>query len=382
MQVFERKILILNLLQKQPIQEETFQIGNIRFTTVEHSIGWNFEAAEAIIRNYDGYVDGFALIGIPKHIGVGKHQIHHPGYIRLLRGATKSSIYVADDLRDFFSDWTLQRVLKEQPQIFFGRKVLFQCASITSILPKIVEAGANISAADPLMISGIPLLLRGQTQMTLFFQAVRPVMGPVLFNLVNPSMGSHYSRISTTLKEWMKDCDIFVGFGFYLAAFESFDVLAGKIIMVDHVDAATRKRLESANIAQIIEFIPEQTTKDLPNFKYFPVLSAVVDQMRLFEKSTLSFSNYLLKWIERTHLTPRTLKSARGMRRKCAFIIHALKQEDLWNVKPASFMRHAPRQIRGIVEREPPIFRASTWEVSRESPARRPDRKSNVIFTA
>ena len=52
MQVFERKILILNLLQKQPIQEETFQIGNIRFTTVEHSIGWNFEAAEAIIRDY------------------------------------------------------------------------------------------------------------------------------------------------------------------------------------------------------------------------------------------------------------------------------------------------------------------------------------------
>ena len=228
-----------------------------------------------------------------------------------------------------------------------------------------------------------PLLLRGQTQMTLFFQAVRPVMGPVLFNLVNPSMGSHYSRISTTLKEWMKDCDIFVGFGSLLAAFESFDVLAGKIIMVDHVDAATRKRLESANIAQIIEFIPEQTTKDLPNFKYFPVLSAVVDQMRLFEKSTLSFSNYLLKWIERTHLTPRTLKSARGMRRKCAFIIHALKQEDLWNVKPASFMRHAPRQIRGIVEKGAAYIPCFTLgSLTGESPARRPDRKSNVIFTA
>ncbi|MBI2711234.1 MAG: hypothetical protein HYX41_00020 [Bdellovibrio sp.] len=346
----ERKIIVINFLQTLPVREERIEHPPLTFTVREHSVGWNFDAAESLIRTYDGYADGFAFSGIQKHLGVPGAYVHHPAYLRLMRMATKTPIYVADDLREFFTEWTLKKVLLEQPQIFFKKKVLFQVATASSSLGQIAESGAEILAADPLMISSTPVRLHGMSQIRLFAKVLTPFAGPITFNLVRPARYSRKQNHCSTLGNWIKEADIFVGFGNIIAAMESFEPFAGKILVVDHVDISTRKRLEEAGVAQIIDFVPESAVRSMPESKHFPVLAAVIDQTRIFENSQLGFSDYLLRWLEQTKVSPKPLKTSRGIKRRCAFIFHALTQKDLWTVPSTKPFRRAPKFIRDFAE--------------------------------
>ena len=347
----ERKIIVINFLQNLPVREEQSQHGGLHFTIREHSIGWNFDVAEGLIQTYDGYADAFAFSGIQKHLGVPGAYVHHPAYLRLMRMATKTPIYVADDLREFFTDWTLKRVLLEQPQIFFKKKVLFQMATASCSLGLIAGAGADVYAADPLMVSSTPLLLKGMKQIQLFAKVLTPVVGPITFNLVKPARYSRKQNHCSTLGNWIKESDIFVGFGNIISSMESFEPLAGKILVVDHIDNATRKRLEEAGVAQIIDFVPESAVQSMPESKHFPVLAAMIDQSRIFENSQLGFSDYLLKWLEKTKVSPKPLRTSRGIKRRCAFIFHALTQDDMWKTPNTRFFRNAPPALKDFSEK-------------------------------
>lgn len=347
----ERKIIVINFLQSQAVREERSTQDPLTFTIREHSIGWDFEAAEELIRTYDGYADAFALSGIQKHLGIPGAYVHHPAYLRLMRAATKTPIYVADDLREFFTEWTLKRVLAEQPHIFFKKKVLFQVATASSSLGMIVDAGAIIQAADPLMISGTPLRLKGMRQIRAFAKVLTPFAGPVTFNLVRPARYARKQNHCSTLGNWIREADIFVGFGNIISAMESFEPLAGKILVADHIDTPTRKRLEEAGVLQIIDFVPESAVQAMPESRHFPVLAAIIDQTRIYENSQLGFSDYLLKWLEKTKVSPKPLRTTRGITRRCAFIFHALTQDDMWKVPSTRFLRNAPPQIKNLSER-------------------------------
>ncbi len=348
----ERKIIFIDLMRYFPVREETILIDSISFTIQHHGIGWDFETAEAIMRNYDGFADGFALGGIFKYLGWQEPtRLHHPGYLRLIRAVTRTPVYVADDLRSFFSEWTLKKILLEQPQIFLNKKVLFQCATVAAIMPEMAQAGAKVQGADPLLIYGLPFLLRGITQISIFFEVLRPIVGLVLFKLVKPMSSKGSKSTTRLLKKWMSQSDILVGFGNILPRLDSFDHLSGKIIFLDSLDADTRQKLEKAGVDQIIEFVPKRTRLDMPSFNQFSVLEAVIDQTRQLQHSKLSLQDYFLKWLERTSLSPQSLRKLKGFRRKCAFIIHPLTQNDLWKVPPVRFLRDSPRIVRNALEK-------------------------------
>jgi predicted amino acid dehydrogenase len=351
MKTCERKIIVINFLQKGPIKRETVQVGPIRFSIIEHAIGWDFKTAEILMSSFDGYADGFAFTGIQKHLGIKGNQVYHPGYLRLLRFATKTPIYVAEDLRDFFSEWTLKRVLQEQPQLFFGKKVLLQCALITPVLNSLRDQDATLWFADPLMIFGVPILLRGYSHITAFNRLIQPLITPALQRSFRPAALKDCTSNLDVLSKWISKCDIFLGYGKTLSRVKNWDIFANKIILVDYVDEITRRKIEKAGSSQIIEFIPECTTLQMPAFKNFPVLEAVIDQTRIFENSKLALSEYLLKWIEKTRAAPRRLKSTKGFRRKCAFIVHPLIQEDLWKLSSTKSFAKAPVRIRNWIEK-------------------------------
>ena len=347
----ERKIIGINLLQKGPLQEENLSSGPLRFCIQEHRVGWDLDTAEAILKTYDGYADGFTLSGIFKHIGVGNDKIYHPGYVKLLRTATKTPIYTADELQGFFSEWTLKKVLQEQPQIFFGKKVLFQCATATSLLPQVIEAGGTVWAADSLYLSGIPILIRGEKNLTRFYRLFKGMIEPRRRRLTRPQSEKKLSKTHAQLTRWIEECDVFVGFGNMLASLPSFEVFKGKILILDDLDVSTRQRLERAQPAQIIEGTPESPHLHLPSFSPLPIITAMIDLNRAFENSPLSFSEYVLKWIGKRSLSPRPLRSSRGIRRRCAFIIHPLTQNDYWRSPYFKAFQKTPHFVRGAFEK-------------------------------
>jgi predicted amino acid dehydrogenase len=350
MQKPERRILFLDLSRQSAIRNEVIDTSSAQFQIQHHGIGWDLKTAEMMIRNYDGYVDAIALGGIYKHIGFSDAKIHHPGYLHLIRAATRTPIYVGGDLRSFFSEWTLKTILQEHPQFFFRKKVLFQCALLDSVLPQIVAAGAEVIAADPLLISKTPVLLRGISQIQAFFKTVKPFARPLLFKWVQPVPSSDSQQFPKVLKKWIQESDILVGFSNILPLLYndegSYEILAGKIIFTDFIDIETRSRLESAGVSQIVEFVPSQTRPELAQTSRFPILEAIVDQSRIIEGSPLSLEDYSLKWLEKMNLSPRPLRTNKGLRRKCAFILHALTQHDYWKVPALKPLKHAPASVR------------------------------------
>ncbi len=350
MQSRERKIIVLNFIKEGPVHEETIDFGGVRFSITEHPIGWDFKTAEMLIKKYDEYVDGFALSGIQKKAVIGRTSVMHPGYLMLMRVAIKAPIYLADDIRDFFADWTIQRLLKEQPQLFSSRKILFQCAMISPWLKKIGEAGGNVQGADALITTGMPLLLQGISKLERYLKTLSPVLKTTHISFINPEKQITKLKVQSTLDSWIRNCDIFIGFANLLDRMISLNALEGKILFVDYLSPNAREKLKRVNVAQVIEFIPE-----LPNIapiysKHFSLLAALIDQRKVSEDSPLSFDEYTLKWIQELNIRPNRLQSTSGVLRRCAFVIHALSQEQLFMNSNVPFMSKAPESIRNLGE--------------------------------
>jgi predicted amino acid dehydrogenase len=350
MQPRERKIIVLNFIKEGAVQEERIDFGGVRFSITEHPIGWDFKTAEMLIKKYDEYVDGFALSGVQKKAVVGRTSVMHPGYLMLMRAAIKAPIYLADDVRDFFADWTVQRLLKEQPQLFSGRRVLFQCAMISPWLKKISEAGANVQGADALITAGMPLRLNGTAKLERYLKTLSPVLKTTSVSFINPEKQISKLKVQSKLDSWIRESDIFVGFANLMDRMISLNALEGKIVFVDYLSKASREKLSKVKVAQIIEFIPE-----LPNIapmysKHFSLLAALIDQRKIAEDSPLSFDEYILKWIQELNIKPNRLQSTSGVLRRCAFVIHALSQNQLFKNGNVPFMSKAPETIRNLSE--------------------------------
>jgi predicted amino acid dehydrogenase len=342
MQTSKRKIIFLDLIQQGPFKEETVEIDQIEFTIQKFAIGNDFKTLEAIIRTYDGHVDGFAISGLHKHFGLREPKIHNPAYLQVLRIATKTPVYVADEFYSFFSQWTLKKLLLDHPQIFFGKKVLFQCANVESIVQDVKNAGGIIYAADPLFLSGIPVLLRGIGQIELFSRII---------NRLKPVPNSKQGRVAKTLDKWIANSDVLVGFRNILPLIEDFDSLKGKMILVDRVDEETRTRLEAAGVVQIIESIPKMEALRDTSLHRLPILEAIIDQTRLVAESPLSLQDHFLKWLENSHFTPKPLRHVKGLPRKCAFIFHPLTQQDFWQFKAFRPFKNSPAFVRDSFEK-------------------------------
>ena len=346
-----RKIIVINLIQEGPIAEADVLLGGIRFIIQEHRIGWDFDTAESLIGHFDGYVDGFSLSGIQKNLVAGSTRISHPGYLRLIRRSTRTPVYIADDIGDFFTEWTLQRMLREQPQIFSQKKVLFHCATASTSLQIIHEAGATVLAADPILFTGAPVILKGPKQIERFLNLMKPFVQVLALKAIKPLLNAQKAKPGRVLSEAIKSCDVFVGFGNMIPALGTLELLAGKLVLVDHLDPLLRKKLMDAGVAQVVEFIPEHPSFEGVSAKHFSVLAAVIDQTRVVEDSPLSLGDYLLQWFQKTGVSPNRLKSNRGIKRKCAFIIHPLSQKDIWKAKGGSIIEKSPEFVKSTVEK-------------------------------
>ncbi|MBY0470701.1 hypothetical protein K2X30_05985 [bacterium] len=358
-----RKILVINFLKEGPVDSEVTVFSGAEFEIVQHKIGWNFAAAEELIKRFDGYVDGISLCGLQKKASVGRHQFMHPGYLAMMKVATKTPLYLADDVRDFFADWTIQRVLKEQPQFFAGKKVLFQVGIVSSILSRVEQAGGQLYGADPLVISGIPLLLKGRLAFQTFLRTLGTSHGILSKLGIDPGRSMKNQRVLKQLDKWVRDADIFVAFNNMLDRMASLECLRGKILLVDYLNADTRARLDELDLAQIVEFTPDHPMLNPIRSRHFSVLSALIDQKRMQDDSPCGFDEYLLKWTQEQNISPKKLSSSRGVVRRCAFIVHPLSLQQLCEGSKVPFLPVAPKTVQKTaadVMGRLPIFKFGT----------------------
>lgn len=346
----ERKIVLLNMLNDDVVRERTLELGGIRFSIIEHDVGWNISAVHSLIKKYDGFADGIAISGIQKRIIAGKNTYMHPISLSLMRSAVKTPIYLADYCRELFAEWTIQKLLKEQPQFFQGKTVLFHCAVASSLLPRIADLAPRIRAADPMLLPGIPLTLTSLKQIEAYAWSAKTAGRYLIKNKVNPKIRHRADRLNHCLLGAIRDCDIFVTFSNLIEKIPDLSSLRGKIVIIDFLSDEIRARLEAAEPAQVVAFTPDSPLFDEIPFRHYSVFSALVDQIRVSQDSPLSFDEFLLRWIQEHNVKPRPFKSAKGVTRRCAFVIHPLNTSQLWQNAKMGFMLDTPRKLQKLGE--------------------------------
>ena len=349
MRLDERKIVLIDFMKEGPSEEDHILFEGLRFKIIYHRIGWDFATAEMLVRRFDGFADGIAISGIQKRVTNGKDRYLHPGYSRLMKAAARSPLYFADDVREFFAEWTIQRILKEQPQFFFGKKTLFHFGSVSTVLSRIEKSGAKISCADALFMAKVPIRLEGCRQLGWFLHGLSLLKWGLKPEKVHLEEHLKDPAIQSKFQEWVSDTDILVSFGSLENQLENLKDLSGKILLIDFIQEDVKKKLIDAGVSQVIEFIPDHPSLSVLRSRHFSILAALLDQARIFEDRSISFEEFTLQWMQKQEIRPNGLVTSIGIQRKCAFIIHALSDKDLWRVPGLSVLENAPEWLKSMI---------------------------------
>lgn len=354
----ERKILVIDLLNEAAPNESHFKMDGIDFSVMTHSIGWDFETAESLIRHHDAYVDGIALSGIRKTVGIGDTQILHGPTLRLLRAAKRSQVYLGDEIRNLFAEWTLKRLFKSSQSLVRGQKVLFHCTIASPFFETFQSAGARIFGADALVFGGVPLLLKGEKNIERFAKTLKMAHWYMGNDKLDPHKKKTY--VADALEKWGESCDVLVTYASLFNQIARPEVLKGKVVFIDFITQGQRDQLEKMGVAQVIEFVPHHPILDQMRSKPFSLLTAAVDLVRLANDSPLNFNDFTLQWISALSLQPNKLRASRGEGpRRCGFIVHPLSQRDLWRAPVLRSMASAPASVRKFFEKSAlqlPVF--------------------------
>ena len=364
----ERKILVLNFLTQGEKLESTVDVAGIVFQVVEERIGWDFANAKYLIKKFDGEVDGIVLSGLRERASFGGIEILHRQNLELIRHIDKSPVYLGSDLQLLFANWTMRRFLKDEPQFFKGKKVLFHAAVFTPFAHLFIEGGAEISGADPLFWTGTPLKLKGSFAIKAFLHALKPlVKSPFLESRFNLSE-KHKGFAEIQLQKWVIKSDVFVTYAGLIRELGDLSCLKGKILVIDSLTPRLRERLIEAGVAQVIECIPDLDALNIDKINSFGLLTGIIDQVRIERNPGALFDQFALEFIEELKVVPRKAMAVSQVPRRCAFVVHPLAIKHLSYTPGFSWLRTAPKGLVDTAERAMarlPIFHYGTMTGAR-----------------
>ncbi|MBM3382390.1 MAG: hypothetical protein FJY29_08115 [Betaproteobacteria bacterium] len=356
-----RRIVVLNFLEQGNDVVGSISLGGIDFEITEMRIGWDFSAAHHIFHELDGEVDAFVLSGVRDKAVFGNREVLHHPTRDLIRFADRTPVYTGVDLITLFGNWTLRKFLREEPHFFKRKKVLFHTALYTPFAESFIEGGAIIQSADPLFLFGVPSLLRSKIQINRFFSMVTTLLASRV--IVGKHIFSDWMRRHTSkwMNRWIFGCDVFVTYSALLGDIEQPEVFEGKVVFTDFLTQQQREKLERFKVAHIIEFAPEAASLRIPEQMWsFGLTTAIMDQVRISQRSSLEIGEFALEMIEGLRIEPRRWQGSTHVPRRCAFIIHPLSVKHLSLTPGFSFLRTVPKKIVSLAESSMariPVFR-------------------------
>lgn len=349
----EKKRIIVNIdfINQDKPSETVLNIKGIEFSVVNHNIGWDFQTAKALIAELDGYVDAFSFRGFNVGSTIAKLDLQHKPSLALLNSVKKSKVYTGRDIRQFFTNWTLLKLLRVNPNLLKGKKTLFHCALFTPSIDAIASAGANIVAADPLTIGGMPFTIKGMDRVYKMAKLLKPFLENVPVSFVRPSGGNTQPGLQNKLRSWIQDCDVFVTFASMLERIGTLEILEGKTLVIDAVKPAQRKELKESGVSKILELVPDLPVFNNIHLDSFSLLYAIIDLLRQSEDSNLTFDEYLLQFIEENELKPNSIEILGSSVQRCGFILHPLSRNDLLKAPKLSWMNNLPKSTGDFAEK-------------------------------
>lgn len=345
----EFSIVLIDVFSERAPDELMVEIGGARFSIFRHYVGWDFETAMAIVRAVDGSVDAIALSGLQQSFRAGDFEVSHAATEKLINTAHETPVYTGAELRAFFSDWTVRKILRQTPQAFMGKNILFHCAMITPSFNLFTNGGCNPRCADLLTFTGVPRLVHSEAALARVIGTIKPLLRGAPANYRGP-MGLGSSRLNRHLREWIQDSDIFVTFRGLIDKIGDFSVLKAKTVVIDGLDDALRRKLLAAGVGRLIQLNPDIPALAAVQPSSFSLLMAVVDLLRGASGEALSFEEFVLRFIEEEHIEAQGLRTMAPTVQRCAFVVHPLERADLFRSPQLAWLKKAPSTIVNLAE--------------------------------
>ncbi len=350
------KIIVeINFFECSIPKEEIFVFSGYKFKLIRYQIGWDFETAKQIIANQDGYADAIVFVGLFERADVfDQYFVHQPTH-KLINLVRESEVYTGSKLREFYSRWTINNIAKTQPTFFFGRKALFHTALVSPMLAPLIEHGVKFQSADLISLLGIPIPVNSLTQLKNMIRTFKVALGNLPFNFLSPSHSESSpirSRAQMVLKKLIAKNDIFVTFRGLLDDIGSFDVLKGKVLIIDALSVDQKRRLKDFGVSDVVEIGPKIAELDKVGITSFAVFDALFDLVRQADEPDMTYDEYLLKYLENS--TDIQLETKRKFLPplRCAFIIHPLEQDNLYLSKYLRWIKSLPDFVIDGIENQ------------------------------
>lgn len=236
--------------------DQTITMFGEKFRVKRLGVDFNFQLALELVRKYRNQCDILAFGGFPTDVKVnGRVHVHHQVQ-ELRRAAGDTPIADGSRVKLTAIPLFLKNLTHKEPYLFKGKSISF-FSGITQwdYLPSYQEINPNLIFADPFMALSAPKVIRGFEDLKSFLLTALPIMKRL--NLEKLKERDFRSRLAQlpTMKSFF-DSEIFVVNETQLDFIKLHD-LSGKIVIIDQLDAFSRKKLMEANVSKVYSCFPD-----------------------------------------------------------------------------------------------------------------------------
>jgi len=304
--------------------EVEYQGSKIRIT--QFNIDFDFNVALAIIKEYDGKVDAFAISGIPPSINQKKLSFIHPQVFSLKNAAVESPILDGSLLKRTYYPYALRQFALKNSKTFSKKRVsIYAGAFHYDILDEIESLGGKLCLGDPYFFLKIPKVLRRKKNLDYFIKYLSTLFKGM--NIKKSHLSSFSRAPHSRLKEFF-GADIFVG---NESTFNLIDLdhLRGKVVFIDFINDELRRKFQDVGVSEVIVATENHIPLEKMNFSILEALLQVNDKV----KGKLTDDD-VLNWMLENRLEAKNecivsnRKSTETER--FAFVIHPLGRSHLF----------------------------------------------------
>ena len=319
--------------------DEIYDFDGEEIRISQYNLGFNFELAASLIKEYDGRVDAFSLNGIPPIINSKEITFMHPEIQKLASYAKVTPLFDGSLIKKTYLPWALRKFHYKNPKFFASKKIsIYSGAFNYSLLDDLTSFGSKIKLGDPYFYLGVPKLLRSKAQLTRFAKFLTPVFKKMK---IKHSKLGRFTDLPNSFKPFLYS-DYFMG---NASTFHLLDLshLEGKTVIVDFLSASLEEKFKAVGVENCLVCMPKLMEHEHLSFSLIEALiySCYSDDDRLTDQIIIGWMESRERKDELVHLIDlkkcnreknrdSLLESKTEGTTKFAFIVHPLSKKHLF----------------------------------------------------
>lgn len=338
--------------------DEIYDFEGHKVRVSQYNLGFNFDLAASLIKEFDGRVDAFSLNGIPPIIHSKNISFNHPEIQKLCAMAKVTPVFDGSMLKKTYLPWALRQFYYKNPKFFNSKKMsIYSGAFNYHLLDDLESFGSTFKLGDPYFYMGAPKILHSRSQLERFIKILAPMFKRMKIKKSKLGGFAHVPKSFATF--FLSDTFMGNESTFKLL---NLDHLKNKTVIVDFLSPELRKSFERVGVKECLVCMPSLLDHGHLSFSLIESLlfTCISKDARLTELTIIQWmekKSDLIKLVE----FDRCAQADDGEPTKFAFIVHPLSKKHLFRHPLLRPLIPISRPLLPIVEEVFSTFPGFYW---------------------